>query len=338
MYPEKSFWPLSVLLIITSFGLGLGLYMQSVPTAIYVLFIMATILVFVLINILHNRLPSNIIDGIAKLTKQLKGFETGKLDDPLIDVCPRGLIALSQAINSYLKLELDRIAHEQMFSLEASHELRTPLAGIRIQAQIAQRTKNPEQQQKALSSIIKTIDKSTRLVEQLLTFSRLTKRRTDAERSNVMLSEILNNVVVSHKTIQEERHISLDIDASTGSIKTMSHEEHLAVLFDNLYTNALNHTPQDGKILISLILVGEQLSFVIEDSGLGIQETEYERVVIPFQKSQDGRLKGSGLGLAICDRITSLHGGRLVLSQSNELKGLAVTAHLMINIVNVTSC
>jgi hypothetical protein len=69
MYPEKSFWPLSVLLIITSFGLGLGLYMQSVPTAIYVLFIMATILVFVLIKILHNRLPGNIIDGIAKLTK-----------------------------------------------------------------------------------------------------------------------------------------------------------------------------------------------------------------------------------------------------------------------------
>lgn len=81
MSPEKSFWPLSVWLIITSVSLGLGLYMQSVPTAIYVLFIMATILVFVLINILHNRLPSNIIDGIAKLTKQLKGFETGKLEN-----------------------------------------------------------------------------------------------------------------------------------------------------------------------------------------------------------------------------------------------------------------
>jgi two-component system sensor histidine kinase QseC len=334
MYQEKLLYPLTALLIISSIGLGLGLYMQSVTTTIYVVFTTAIILVIVLFKLHRNSLPIDIIDGIARLTKQLKGFETGSLNNLPLDACPRELIALSQAINSYLKLETNRIIHEQMFSSEASHELRTPLAGIRIQAQIAQRTKDPQQQQNALSSIIKTIDKSTRLVQQLLTFSRLTKRRTDAERSNVMLSEILSDVVATHKTIIEKRHISLllNIDATTDSIKMASHEDHLSALFNNLYTNALNHTPQDGVISLSLTLVGEQLSFVVEDSGPGMPETEYERVVIPFQKSQDGRMKGSGLGLAICDRITSLHGGRLILSQSAELEGLAVRAHLIVNI------
>ncbi|MFT6990681.1 MAG: two-component system sensor histidine kinase QseC [Paraglaciecola sp.] len=336
MYQEKLLWPLSVLLIIMFGSLGVCLYILSVPIIIYVAFTAAIILVFVMVKLHRNTLPSNIVDGIASLTKQLKGFETGKLNDLPLGSCPKDLIALSQAINSYLKLESDRITHEQMFSSEASHELRTPLAGIRIQAQIAQRTKDPQQQQKALNSIIKTVDKSTRLVQQLLTFSRLTKRRTDAERSNVMLSEILNNVVESHNTVQEERHISLSlhIDATTDSIKMESHGDHLAVLFDNLYTNALNHTPQNGVISLSLTLVGQQLSFVIEDSGTGIQESDYERVVIPFQKSQDGRLKGSGLGLAICDRIASLHGGRLIMSPSTELKGLAVRAHLIVNVAS----
>lgn len=220
-----------------------------------------------------------------------------------------------------------------MFSSEASHELRTPLAGIRIQAQIAQRTKDPEQQQKALSNIIKSIDRSSRLVQQLLTFSRLTKRRTDAECSNVILSEVINSVVESHKNFQAERQIkiSLHIDTNTNSTEIVSHENHLAVLFDNLITNALNNTPQEGEVSLSLTLVGDQLTFVVEDSGPGIPETEYARVVIPFQKSQDSRMKGSGLGLAICDRITSLHQGRLILSQSTELKGLAVRAHLLVN-------
>jgi len=336
MYQQKLLWPLCILLIITFSGLGLSLYLQTVPTMVYVTFTAAVVLVLIIFKLQLNRLPNDIFDGIAGLTKQLKGFETGKLNGLPLDACPRDLIALSQAINSYLKLESDRITHEQMFSSEASHELRTPLAGIRIQAQIAQRTKDPEQQQKALSNIIKTIDKSTRLVQQLLTFSKLTKRRTAAERSNVMLSEILHKVIESKKTIQEQGHISLslDIDSTTDSIEMGSHEEHLAALFDNLYTNALNHTPQDGLISLSLTLVGEQLSFVIQDSGQGIPETEYERVVIPFQKSLDGRIKGSGLGLAICDRIASLHGGRLILSKSTDLKGLEVRAHLIVKLAS----
>jgi two-component system sensor histidine kinase QseC len=336
MHQQKLLWPLSVLLIITFIGLGLSLYIQAAPIEVYATYILALMLVWVIFKLQRNRLPNSIIDGIARLTKQLKGFETGKRKNLALDVCPRELIALSQAINSYLKLESDRISHEQMFSSEASHELRTPLAGIRIQAQIAQRTKDPEQQKKSLSSIIKTIDRSTRLVQQLLTFSKLTKRRTDAERSNVMLSEVLHNVIESKKTIKEHSQISLslNIDATTDSIEIESHGDHLAVLFDNLYTNALNHTPQNGVISLSLTLVGEQLSFVIEDSGPGIPESEYERVVIPFQKSQDGRLKGSGLGLAICDRIASLHGGRLIMSESNELKGLSVRTHLLVNVAS----
>ena len=336
MHQQKSLWALYGLLTTSFTVLALSLYMQSVSITVYAVLTTTILLVLVIFKRQHNKLPNNIVDGIDKLTKQLKGFETGKLNNLDLDVCPKELIALSQAIDSYLKLESDRITHEQMFSSEASHELRTPLAGIRIQAQIAQRTKDPVQQKDCLSNIIKTIDRSTRLVQQLLTFSKLTKRRTDAERSNVMLSKVLHNVIESKKTIQEQRHISLSlhIDATTDSIEMESHGEHLAVLFDNLYSNALNHTPQDGVISLSLTLVGEQLSFVIEDSGPGIPEVEYERVVIPFQKSKDGRLKGSGLGLAICDRIASLHGGRLILSVSAELKGLAVRTHLIVNVVS----
>jgi two-component system sensor histidine kinase QseC len=317
-------------------GRSLGLYIQSVPTYIYALFIIMVLLVFTLIKLHRDTVPRNIVDSISKLTKQLKGFETGQKNHLSLDACPRDLIALSLVINAHLKLESDRITHEQMFSSEASHELRTPLAGIRIQAQIAQRTKDPEQQQKALTSIIKAIDRNSRLLQQLLIYSRLTKRRTNAERSKLKLSEIIDRVIKSHQEAQDKGHIKLllNIDPSTNEIEIESHEEHLVILFDNLFTNAINHTPQQGVISLSLTLVGNQLSIVIEDSGLGVPETEYARIVKPFQKSQDGGVKGTGLGLAICERITSLHEGRLILSPSTELKGLAVRAHLIVNLAH----
>ena len=335
MYQEKLLWPLSILLTITFLTLGLGLYLNGATTIFYLAFISTILLVFVLINIHRNTLPTKITDSLAQLTKQLKGFESGKTDDLPLNNCPSELIALSLVINAHLKLESDRITHEQMFSSEASHELRPPLAGIRIQAQIAQRTKNPEQQQKALTSIIKAIDRSSRLVQQLLIYSRLTKRRTNAECSTVILSEIITRLIESHQETQNERHIKLllNIDQSIDSLSIGSHEEHLTILFDNLYTNALNNTPVQGMVSLSLTLVGEQLSFVIEDSGLGVPASDFARIVKPFQKSQDGKLKGTGLGLAICDRITSLHEGRLILSQSSELKGLAVRAHVIVNIL-----
>ena len=78
MYQRKLLWPLGALLIISLVGLGLGLYIQAVSPIIYAVFITVIILVFVIFKLHRNTLPSNIIAGIARLTKQLKGFETGK--------------------------------------------------------------------------------------------------------------------------------------------------------------------------------------------------------------------------------------------------------------------
>lgn len=332
MYKHKSLWSLSILLLLTWFGLGISLYIHSVPVPLLVTFAATLLLIFAVIKLHHNAVPQSIIDGLFILTRQLKRFENGTPKDSPLKYCPKELLELSKAITSHLKLESDRIAHEQMFGSEASHELRTPLAGIRLQAQIAQRTTDPEQQKKSMGNIIKAIDRSTRLVQQLLTFSKLTKRRTEAERSKVKVSEIINKVVDSHKTTQKERNIkvSLSIDV-TEPIEMESHGEHLAILFDNLYSNSMNHTPKEGTISLSLTIVSNQLTFVVEDSGLGAEESEYARLMVPFQKSKDGRLKGTGLGLAICNRIVALHDGQLILSKSVELKGLAVRAHLFVN-------
>lgn len=332
MYKEKLLWPLSLLLVMTWIGLAVSLYFQSIPATIYIVFATTLLLVFALFKLHHNAVPQALVDGIDALTKQLKGFETGKKSRLSLNSHPIELIELSKAITSHLKLESDRIIHEQMFSSEASHELRTPLAGIRLQAQIAQRTTDPEQQQKALNNIIKSIDRSTRLVQQLLTFSRLTKRRTESERSSVAVSKILAKVVDSYRTTQEQRNIKLLMDVDVlEPIEMESHGEHLTILFDNLYSNSLNHTPQDGTVFISLSIVDNQLTFVVEDSGMGVEASDFARLMVPFQKSRDGRTKGTGLGLAICNRIVSLHDGKLILSKSLEHKGLAVRAHLLVN-------
>lgn len=263
-------------------------------------------------------------NNLEQLVSQLKRINNGAADSIQLDGVSPDLMSLIDEIQIHLAMETDRLIQEQNFSSDASHELRTPLAGMRLQAQIAQRAKDPEQRERALNNIVLAVDRSTRLVEQLLNYSRLSKRRTIAEQSTISLNEICRQAVSKYASIAREKqlHFTANLDAQE-EIKIVANKDQITAMVENALLNSLQHAPSDGQFKVCLKTDAHKVTLNIEDSGNGINAADRDQVLVPFQRSTDGRQKGTGLGLAICQRVAQLHDGTLQLGDS-ELGGLQV--------------
>ncbi|MCY7296460.1 sensor histidine kinase [Alteromonas sp. a30] len=306
----------------------------SLPAS-YVLSVVFLGVISVVIALLHARsTPKSISTSIHDLTTQLHRVNQGKSDrielvlgQGASQTTHQPLADLVREINRYLSMETDRISQEQAFSSEASHELRTPLAGMRLQAQIAQRTENKEQQRTALNNIVLAVDRSTRLVNQLLAYSRLTKRKMLSDITHVNLSQTVQECAHKFATAIGKKQVSLNIAQPEKLPSIDANNAQITTLLENLIQNAVDHIPEHGTIAIGLSSLNQSVSITIDDSGEGVSDENKRVIVAPFQKSEDGKQSGTGLGLAICQRITQLHKGQFTLSDS-ALGGLCVTLTL----------
>lgn len=268
---------------------------------------------------------------ISTLIKQLKQINQGNKDTLDLPCSSGELAELVAEIQQHLAMETERLLQEQNFSADTSHELRTPLAGMRLQAQVAQRTDNAEVREKSLSNIIAAVDRTTRLVEQLLTFSRLSRRRTIAENTIVDLVELFQSQILKFSSMARARQLQVHCrfpDAAPALVKL--HRDQIIAALDNLIHNTLIHSPKGSNIVFSLQTSESAHRLTFEDSGPGLTEQEKQRVIVPFQKSASDKQKGSGLGLAIAHKVALLHDGELRLSHS-ELGGLKVQLSLPVS-------
>ena len=134
------------------------------------------------------------------------------------------------------------LAREKRITSDAAHELRTPLAAIRLHTELAKNAKNREQQNESLDQVIHGVDRTTHLVEQLLTLARLEPELlvndfTDVDLSAVIVEECS---LLSPLAIEKNIDISFDeIDAEPIN----GHESSLRLLIRNLLTNAITYTP-----------------------------------------------------------------------------------------------
>jgi signal transduction histidine kinase len=283
----------------------------------------------------HHSIPIKKMADIDVLAQIIQKRDTNNLEPLPITGQPDEIQPLLAALNQFLKLEKDRVNQEYTFSSEASHELRTPLTGIRLQTQIAQRTDNTKQRDKALNNIVKAVDKSTRLVEQLLTFSRLNQYYQQASLASHNITELCQRWADDYQTLAQPRMITVTFAFDgTQPLFILSCEEHIEIVLKNLLDNALRYTPSGGIIQISVQLMDNntKVKLQVEDSGPGIATGDYNRVQEPLQKSVDGQKRGSGLGLALVKRVAEVNNSQLLLEPSS-LGGLSATILFTHNIV-----
>ena len=262
------------------------------------------------------------VQPIRRLGRALAERQPQALDPVLLDNAPTEMAPMVAALNSLferigLLLELER-----RFTADAAHELRTPIAAIRVQAQVAMGEANDSLRLHALQNTLEGCDRATRLVEQLLSLSRLEAVDAPAM-ANVDLSELARRVVaeLAPKAIGKQQVLEFD---GSAPCTIPGNESLLAVLIRNLVDNAVRYSPPAARIRVAIRQQSGQVSLCVEDSGPGLTEADRRRLGERFFRVTGSVESGSGLGWSIVKRIAAVHQLRLDVGRSEDLGGLAV--------------
>lgn len=222
------------------------------------------------------------------------------------------------------------------FVATVSHELRTPLASVRLLAEtVARRVRAPAPDAPDLKDyperIVREIDGLSFLVENILSFNRLERRRVEPRLTQVPLAELVDRVREEIEAQVERRVVIRGPDAGgdgelTGVVLTVD-RELIQLLLLNLARNAALYNDRDPVIIT---IEHRQLAegsgagceILVRDNGRGIPEDERGKVFEEFYRgfASDGEARssrGTGLGLAICRRIAVLHGGKIEVAESS---------------------
>lgn len=238
---------------------------------------------------------------------------------------PAEVKPLTQALNGlFAKVEAAR-RHEREVTAFAAHELRTPLAGLKMQTQIAMAADDPVTRQGALQQIVLSVDRTTRLVRQLLALAKLDANAEPQAREPIRIGEIFDEV--TNGAPGPAAGVSVAIEPALRSLALVTSRELLALALRNLHDNAVQHMPSGGTV--TWRMTGNGNGITVEDEGPGIPENEIALVTQRFFRGRNKSAIGTGLGLAIADAAARRIGGRLVLSNRQDRPGLRATLEIV---------
>jgi signal transduction histidine kinase len=194
-----------------------------------------------------------------------------------------------------------------------SHELRTPLTPILLTLEtLGDSETSSVEQHRGLDAIRRNTELMAHLVDDLLDVTRIVHDKLHLSLAPVAMDVLLRSAVEMSATELEQRGLELDLKLDAGDIYVLGDALRLRQIFWNLLRNAIQHTPQGGRVAIrSALLAGGWLRVVVSDSGDGIEPRELERVFEPFRQSDKAAGGGLGLGLAICRGLAEAHGGTI---------------------------
>ena len=239
---------------------------------------------------------------------------------------PEEVAPLVRAINDLLARLDQSLQSQKHFLADAAHQLKTPLAGLRMQAELAQREidageNDPKAVKRSLQQIALSSDRAAHMVNQLLAMARAEDREHATSRHSVNLTRLATETVRDFVPRAMEKHIDLGYEGpdsgSGGPVK--GHALLLRELIRNLVDNALQYTPAGGTVTVRVMddPFGQVVVLQVEDSGPGIPAAEREQVFQPFYRALGTDVDGSGLGLAIVREIAQQHGAEITLEDAN---------------------
>lgn len=235
---------------------------------------------------------------------------------------PKEISPLIRAINRLLERLDKSLKREREFTDNAAHELQTPLAAMKTQTQVLiKKMKDASECKEDLDNLNASIDRSSRMVTQLLNFSRLQRR--DLELNDTNLSSLIGVIVEELKPISINKHQQFNANIS-DNIVINGNVEALSIMIKNLIDNAIKYTPENGKIDVSLT---ENGVFSLVDTGPGIPDKDKEKVLERFKRGSTN-VEGTGLGLAMVKWASSLHGAELNMND-NVPNGLSVSVKFL---------
>ena len=218
---------------------------------------------------------------------------------------------LIMAINETLERLEDLFHTQRRFLADVSHELRTPLTAIRGNVDLIRHT--GEADIESLNAITDEVDRMTRLVGDLLLLAKAESGKISLAEDIVELDTLMLEVYRQAKILAREQ-VEIRIGQEDQARVRGDRDRKKQVLL-NLVSNAVDHTPNGGKVTLSLRCAEDWACLSIEDTGAGIAEDELPHIFERFYRVDRSRQRkasgGVGLGLSIANWIVINHGGRI---------------------------
>ena len=240
----------------------------------------------------------------------------------------RGVVAIFHDI-SRLK-QTDEIRRD--FVANVSHELRTPLSIFRgnLEALLEDENLGHDETRHIYSTMKRHSDRLNRLVEELLTLARLEAKETSLEFVPMDADTFLHRVARDWSKRLSKKNLRLEVQTENNLPPFRADEFRLEQVMQNLLDNAVNYSPDGGKITVRATKHDEQIVLSVADEGVGISSEDLPRIFERFYRADKARsreLGSTGLGLSIVKHIAQLHGGD-VRAESELGKGTTIRVAL----------
>jgi len=264
------------------------------------------------------------LQPVDEITTRAEGITSTNLSQRL-PVIKSGdeLERLSASLNRMIARLDDTFQHIHRFSADASHELRTPLTILQLELEeIVQNPVLSPQIVDQIGSALEETQRLSRIVENLLTISKLDAGEVKMEKATLNLAELATSTAEQMKLLAEEKSLTMTCKCDP-SVYISGDETRLKQVIVNLIANAISYTPEGGEIGVLVRSVQNTALLKVFDNGVGIPVSAIPHIFERFYRADKARSRdsgGAGLGLAIVKAICSAHGAE-VMVVSQEGKG-----------------
>jgi heavy metal sensor kinase len=271
------------------------------------------------------------LQPVDEITKRAEGITSTNLSERL-PVIRSGdeLERLSMSLNRMIERLDNAFEHINRFSADASHELRTPLTILQLELEgIAQNHRGDPALGDQIGSALEETHRMSRIVESLLTISRLDAGEVKMDKSRLDLGELAASTAGEMRLLAEEKSIGLRIHAGSG-VHVMGDRVRLQQVIVNLIDNSIKYTQVGGTIEVRVGREGNSAVLEVSDDGPGIPAHALPQVFERFYRADKARSRasgGAGLGLSIVKAICAAHNGEVKVS-SQEGRGSSFRVEL----------
>ena len=267
------------------------------------------------------------IKPLNELQQRIRRRESHDLSPLQERDVPEEVAPLVGAINDLLTRLDQSMRTQKHFLADAAHQLKTPLAGLRMQAELAEREidagqQDPQQLKRSLRHIAHASERAAHMVNQLLAMARAESKDMARRPEAVNLVQLARETVRDFVPKAMDKHTDLGYEGPDEDQRLhgqlLGQPVMVRELVRNLVDNALQYTPAGGTVTVRVVddPFGQVVVLQVEDTGPGVPEAERALVLQPFYRALGTNVDGSGLGLAIVAEIVAQHGAELTIGEA----------------------
>lgn len=235
--------------------------------------------------------------------------------------------AYSRFYRLQTKMELDaEMSEEKMrFFTDISHEIRTPLTLISapIEKLSSSGTLTNEEQQ-LVSVMNKNVQRMTKMIDQLLDFSKFSSHHIELNLKKFSVSDIFESLSKIFQSKAQDKNITLSFSNNVSDAMVIADYDKMETVMINLVSNAMKFTSAEGNIIVGANSSADNLILTVTDNGCGIDKKELNSIFNRFMTNSHNMEEGKGIGLSIVKEIVEKHGGNITVD-SEKGKGTKFT-------------